>query len=265
MKCFWGNEYTIFVICLGLILFSPIHAQQRPDWVNGHWEDLSNSYIKVVSGEGRNAEEARDIAMQNITKERSIGAGQRLQVSILNDKTSIQGDNELTTKAHIIDSYTEYSSAGWYRVYLLVQVLKNPSYSYEPVHVTNKYPFSGRVFVPGMAQIHKGQTGRGVGFITGEIAFIGGIVASECLRQSYDAKVLSTHSNLLRKDYADKANICMLSRNIAIAGAAALYIWNIIDGAVAKGKTHIVIGDAQLLFAPYVSSETGGLALSVKF
>lgn len=264
MKYFWRSEYMIFVIGLVVILFSPIHAQQRPDWVNGLWENLPNSYIKVVSGEGRNAETAHDNAMQNIIKERSIGAGQRSKVSILNEKTSIQGHNELTTKAHILDTYTEYSG-GMYCVYLLVQVLKNPSYSYESVYVTDKYPFSARVFVPGMAQIHKGQTGKGVGFILGEISFIGGIVASEFLRQSYDAKVLSTHSNILRKEYAGNANICMLSRNMAIAGAAALYIWNIIDGAVAKGKKHIVVGDAQLMFAPYVTSETGGLALSVKF
>ena len=264
MKCFWRYVYIIFVIGLEATLFSPIHAQQRPDWVNGLWENLPNSYIKVVSGEGRNEETAHDNAMQNIIKERSISAGQRSKVSILNEKTSIQGHNELTTKAHILDTYTKYSG-GMYSVYLLVQVLKNPSYSFDPVHVSNKYPFSGRVFVPGMAQIHKGQTGKGVGFITGEIAFIGGIVASEFLRQSYEDKVLSTHNNLLRKDYADKANICMLSRNIAIAGAVALYIWNIIDGAVAKGKTHIVTGDAQLFLAPYVSSETGGLALSIKF
>ena len=40
-------------------------------------------------------------------------------------------------------------------------------------------------------------------------------------------------------------------RNIAIAGAAAVYIWNVIDGMTAKGKKHIVIAElASLNFAP---------------
>lgn len=256
-----------FFLCMALFLPAlgcSVFAKNPPEWLGGYREDLPNSYLEVIFGDGRDMEEAQNMAAKNIIYLRSLGVGQRSEVTVNNGIISVKGSQDLLVKANIIDTYTEYSG-GMYRVYLLVQVLKHPSYSYEPVHVTNKYPFSGRVFVPGMAQIHKGQTGKGVGFITGEIAFIGGIVASEFLRQSYDAKVLSTHSYILRKDYADKANICMLSRNIAIAGAAALYIWNIIDGADAKGKTHIVIGDAQLLFAPYVSSETGGLALSVKF
>ena len=133
------------------------------------------------------------------------------------------------------------------------------------VQNTEKYPFSARVFVPGMAQIHKGQVGRGVGFIVGEVAFIGGIVTGECLRQSYDSKVLTTHNILFKKEYADKAKICAISRDVAIAGAAALYVWNILDGVFAKGKTRITVGEAQLRFAPYITPETGGLALSVKF
>ena len=247
-----------------LLTILPIHAQQAPDWINGFWEDLPNSYIEVVSGDGANTEDARNIAVQNILKNRSLATGQRSNVSIQDGFISVRGSDDLTVKARIIDSYFEYYNSGC-RAYLLVQVLRNPSYNYESVYITNKYPFSARVFVPGMAQIYKGQVGKGVGFITGEIAFIGGIVVSECLRQSYDSKVSSTHSNILRKDYADKANICQISRNVSIAGAAALYLWNIIDGAVSKGKKHVVIGSAQLQFAPYIAPETGGLAFNLKF
>lgn len=265
MKCFWGSELMMFVIGLVVILFSPIHAQQRPDWVNGLWENLPNSYIKVVSGEGRNSEVAYDIAMQNIIKERSIGAGQRSKVSVFNDKTSIQGNNELTTKAHIIDTYIEYSGDGRYRVYLLVQVLKNPSYSYEPVYFTNKYPFSPRVFVPGMAQIHKGTPGKGAGFITGETLFIGGIVASELLRRSYCSKINATRYTALRKEYMDDERICRTVRDASIAGAIIIYVWNVIDGIVAKGQPHLVFGEASLHLSPYTSRESGGLAMSFTF
>lgn len=260
-KTFFKRSFFL-TLCLSLPV--QLFAQKCPDWVNGYREDLPNSYLEVVWGDGRSMEEAKDIAAKNLLKHRSLGTGQHAEITVNNSSISVKGSHEISIKANIVDTYAEYRGAVC-RVYLLVQVLKNPSYSFEPVSVTNKYPFSARVFVPGMAQIHKGQVGKGVGFICGEIAFIGGIVASECLRQSYDAKIPKTHSTVLRKTYADNANICLISRNIAIAGAAALYVWNIIDGAVAKGKKHIVIGDAQLRFAPYVTPETGGLALSVNF
>ena len=48
-------------------------------------------------------------------------------------------------------------------------------------------------------------------------------------------------------------------------GAAALYVWNIIDGIVAKGKKQIVIGDARLGFAPFATDQAGGIALNLKF
>ena len=43
------------------------------------------------------------------------------------------------------------------------------------VKSTNKYPFSARPFVPGMAQIYKGQKARGALFITGEQEQLGSI------------------------------------------------------------------------------------------
>ena len=128
-----------------------------------------------------------------------------------------------------------------------------------------RYPFSARVFVPGYAQIYKGQVGKGVGFIVGEVAFIGGIVASECLRASYVSKMNATRYVPQRQIYADNANICALSRNISIAGAAALYVWNILDGILAKGRPQMQIGDAYLRFSPYAAPDAGGLALSLTF
>ena len=55
-------------------------------------------------------------------------------------------------------------------------------------------------------------------------------------------------------------------RNVAIAGAAAIYIWNVIDGIAAKGKKHIDIAEnSSLDIRPYVAIDGGGLALSFNF
>jgi hypothetical protein len=54
-------------------------------------------------------------------------------------------------------------------------------------------------------------------------------------------------------------------RNGFIAGATALYAWNVIDGIVSKGKKHIQIGDANLKIAPYASPYAGGISLAFNF
>ena len=54
-------------------------------------------------------------------------------------------------------------------------------------------------------------------------------------------------------------------RNGFIAGAAAIYLWNVIDGVVAKGKRHVEIGSAQMSFSPYASPESAGIGLCINF
>ena len=76
----------------------------------------------------------------------------------------------------------------------------------------------------------------------------------------------STHDAGKIRSYADKRDNCANVRNGFIAGAAVLYVWNVIDGIAAKGKKKgIVIGDAQLRIAPYASPQSGGIALAVRF
>ncbi|GHS86108.1 hypothetical protein FACS1894201_06640 [Bacteroidia bacterium] len=130
------------------------------------------------------------------------------------------------------------------------------------------YPFSPRVFVPGMAQIYKGSTGKGVAFIVGEISLVGGVVVAESLRASYKAK---DNVSLYDDFYADKADNMQNIRNWVIAGAIGLYAWNVIDGWMAPGKKYVgVLSYNNFRIYPYAAphfngSAMGGLALSLKF
>lgn len=244
----------------------PLWAQSRPDWLDEPMRDLSaNSYIKVVTGDGRNYETARNAALKNAIAERGLSVGMSAKLNIAADGSIVvvDGGKEIRPYIRPLDDFYEYIGDRCV-FYLLIQVGRYSS-DYDPVKVTDTYPFSARVFVPGMAQIYKGQVGKGVGFIVGEVAFIGGIVASECLRASYVSKMNATRYVKQRQIYADNANICALSRNISIAGAAAVYVWNIVDGIVAKGRKHVLIGDARLQFAPYATPDASGLALSLTF
>ena len=138
-------------------------------------------------------------------------------------------------------------------------------YTYEPVSVTSKYPFSGRVFVPGMAQLYKGSTTKGIAFIASEVIAVGGIVAFEGLRSSYDSKINTTKDAKKRQDYIDKTNNMQNLRNGFIAGALAIYAWNVVDGIVAKGKKHVEVGNVAMRFTPFATPDAAGLAMNIQF
>lgn len=239
-------------------------SKERPAWVDGFFQEEENSYIEVASAVGATEDIARNEAALIIIKRRSGATGQRVSITVRNGEIQVDGDDALTVKARVIGEYREYRN-GEHRVSLLVQIAKNPMYEFEKVNVTNKYPFSARVFVPGMAQIHKGSTTKGILFIVGEVAMIGGVVACEGLRASYTSKINSTHNAAERQTYINNADMMQNVRNGFIAGAAAVYVWNIIDGAVAKGKTHVMIGEARMQFSPYVSPQSGGIMLTLNF
>ncbi|MBQ4437959.1 hypothetical protein II898_03700, partial [bacterium] len=153
-----------------------------------------------------------------------------------------------------------------YTVYLLVQTAKNPTYQVENVRIsTGDYPFSARVFVPGMAQIYKGQTVKGALFITGEVLFIGGIAASFGMSSYYKSKRNTTHDTGQKQSYTDWANYAGYAGWAFVGAAAALYIANIIDGAVSKGEPFIEADGKKLSFMPVATPYSFGLAMNLNF
>lgn len=255
----------IFLLIGTLFLQGTYAKEKRPSWTDGYFKETQNSYIEQVLGCDYQIDNARLKAVQQIIERRSIATGTGAKVSIDGNNVQVKSEHDLIAKARIIDEYIERKD-GRCSVYLLVQTAKNPTLSFDPVNLTTKYPFSARVFVPGMAQIHKGSIGKGSAMIAGEILFVGGVIATECLSQYYMQKIGETHINASKQHYAQNANICKISRNISIAGIAAVYVWSVIDGIVAKGDPYITIGDAaQLHLSPYADYECGGISATIKF
>ena len=238
--------------------------KKRPKWVDGYHQDNKNSYIDVVSATGYTIEEAREKAVAQIAKNRSLATGQQVAVDKKNNDIVFSTDN-LTVKCRILDEYHERLGAGTYKVSLLVQTAKHPDLPFESVKMGNRYPFTPRAFVPGMAQLHKGSTGKGILFIAGEIASVGGIVACESMRSSYNSKMRQTLNASSIKKYANQAKNMENMRNGFIVSAATIYLWNVIDGIAAKGKYHIEVGDAEMNFSPYASTLSSGLMLNIRF
>lgn len=256
--------YLLMLFCAVLIFKSNlVNAQEKPIWLDGYYDETSVSYLKVVQGTSKNSYEfARKNAMMQVIKDNFLESD--VELKMYGDMFDIRTDNNVKVKARVIAEYQEKIEYD-YICHLLVQVMKNPNDEFEKVAITDKYPFSARVLVPGMAQMYKGQKTKGLCFIAGEVALVGGAIVSHTLMVSNINKISSTHNSTLKAHYTRNANACMAVRNISIAGAAALYLWNIIDGAAAKGDEHIMLGNNELIITPYSDINSTGIALNLKF
>ena len=228
-----------------------LEGYKRPNWADKFAsQDLENTRIEVVRGIASSRDNAEQNALNKIISNKATSGGQAM-FTVASNGDVVASDRTLRVKARVLAQCTEDMGAD-YEVSLLVQTAKKPDYDYDEVEVKSIYPFSGRVFVPGMAQIYKGQNVKGALFITGEILFIGGIAASFAMQSHYKKKAKDPQ---LDKNYYDnKASYAGYAGWAFVGAAAALYIANIIDGAVAYidldggGPTEPHIHDHNHLF-----------------
>lgn len=255
------RNLTIIAISTLLIILNEQSAfsQNRPFWVDGCFMDAQNSYIEIVSAIGWEAANAKQKAYQEVINRRSLATGTEANVNISDFGISIEGQHDLITKSRVIDEYIEQVTPGTYKAYLLVQTAKNPSFQLEPVTITNKYPFSARVFVPGYAQIYKGSYAKGISMIASEVVFACGIATAESLRKDYAQHAKTDDS------YISKEKTCSIIRDVSIAGLVGVYVWSVIDGIVAPGKKHIVIGEANAQVSPNITMNYIGCTIKLEF
>lgn len=224
-----------------------IHAKDKPDWTHDTgYNSLTYSYLISRSADAASPETAEALAIDKVSSE--AGGYQFI----------------------IVDTYKEKLDGFW-RVYVLAQISRAAGTKIaEKLTKTNTYKLIGESFVPGMAQIKKGQIAKGASFIAAEAVCIGGIIVSESQRHNFNSKMSYTRDPDLRKSYKNKADNWAMARNIFIAGTAAVYVWNVIDGLVAKGKTQIKGPNGErVAFSPYYNPSTPispgscGLALNI--
>ena len=238
------------VLFLSIVMLSPlclVHAEKaKPNWaVNPVHYEGSRSKVVTISDYGITKEKARARAFKSLE----------------------DGGRKLNEGYRIIEEYWEFQSE-WAYGYFLVQVsseLKCANWEYVEMNTT-KYPFSGRCFVPGMAQIYKGSKAKGGVIIAAEALGVGGIVASFSMRASNLALIQQDPKH--KATYAQRANMWGNIGYGCIAIAATIYIYNVIDGAIASGKPHVQLGNKSydVAFAPMTTPRGDvGLAMRVNF
>lgn len=143
-----------------------------------------------------------------------------------------------------IDEYWIIDPGGRYRLTKLYAVSEiNAEADFDDIVITSHYGARGvwrSALIPGWGQMFKGSYLKGGLILGGAAAFTGGIISCENMRKDRNVKISQTHDiNLIRKYSADAANLA-LGRNLCIGGAALVYLYGIIDAAVAPGGHRII-------------------------
>ncbi len=159
--------------------------------------------------------------------------------------TSTMKGKETPLALKSIAEYWERDRSGEYRLYsLYAKSSLGQQPVFDNVQVTTAYGGRGlwrSAIIPGWGQMYKGSTGKGIAILSGTAVCAGGIVYTEYLRKAYIGKMKnSMHDVQKAQAYQNRAKTFGLYRNVCIGATAALYIYNLIDAAIAPGASRIV-------------------------
>lgn len=286
----------IVIMAMVFMLFpQKIYAQKsekwRPKWLASTPQPTNPTYdFVVVSGRGNTVESASEACVSRLMSAEDLRSSVTALVSrsetsrqhqqYNNGKLTETIDKEvvrevtvngkkITVTANPIDQYWECKH-GQYTCYTLFMVaVANVPPVYDQVSFSHYYGARGlvRSLLPGCGQLYKGSKAKGLAIMAGEVACVGGIILTECTRASYANKVIEQPE--FAKEYHTKAQNWETGRNICIGAAAALYLYNLIDAAVAKGAKRTIVKprrEIRFSLAPAVlDGETLGLGLAMCF
>lgn len=293
MKTF-ARLLTLFVLLLTVSGLS--NAQDKPSWVNKGLASLENkrsndSYnfrkFETFGPEiDRLRQErfnpligylARTFGADSATAKVTLISGDRSIPSTLNEADgdrSIQAEYRITFSspkpmtfyAKSVDEYVSFDEnddmSYDYTLYQLFAVSSSADGT-EPVFddysYTRKYNASAvlRSIIPGLGQLYKGQTTKGWVIIGGEVALVGTAIYSQIRQHNYKDDAYKADESIA-ESYHSKSRSWRRVRDLAIAGAGALYIYNLIDAAVSKGARQVVVSKpqgTQLAFTPGLVSD----------
>lgn len=284
-----------FILCYQCLPFTAYSQtiidrsdQKRPYWLAGEPPSPGNKTFRyiVAQAEDRSKAKARQDCVidlvEKVKQDKEITgegkSGGSLDQSTGRETSYIEFVHTSKSKAiHIVyqktDEYWELVSykngTNQYRCYTLYAVANNPNQTpvFDNISFSYKYGARGliRSVIPGWGQLYKGSKAKGLCIMGGEAIFIGGIITFESMRRNYTVKINQTHNAGQIRHYSSKADNCGTFRNICIGGAAALYVYNLIDALVANGTKRTIIKKNKLAIFPVASPEGNGIGLAYQF
>ncbi len=272
-----------------IVSFVSAFADERPLWLKGEMPPQSNStyYFSINYGEGLSIKEALNAADMALISQLTSAAG--ITVSgetkyeifyYLDSQKSVE--SEIGTSDYNInikDIHLAFKAAdtyitrehNLYSVAVLYEVARNPdNVRYDPVEYTSNYGARGlwrSAIIPGWGQMYKKQYAKGIAILAVEAAAVSVACVAENQRSSYMGKIKATTDPDAIKFYQNKANESKNLRNGLFIGAAAVYVYNLVDAIAAKGRTKYKNPQKpRFAFAPKVTPQNEfGVALNLTF
>ena len=275
----------VFYFCVSLIAFG-----QKPKWVNNTPKELNNTYkfIEILSS-GSDLSSAQTNAKVNLAQSEQLRnavtialktgvgilSGQEIKNNQrkedINKKVNVQLEidgEKYNLQAVIVDEHVAGMINGQIslRTLFMAALVDNPKF--DRTYLTTSYGAApvAMSLIPGVGQMYKGSTVKGVCMLGGVAALGIGALLCENTRSDYKNKMKEQPE--FAQSYNTKANNYETARNILIGAAAAVYVYNLVDAAVAKGARRIIVKSATnsyLSLHPVATPYATGLSLTYNF
>ena len=285
--------FALLLLCSMVCGVQSLSAATKSDKLKPKWlthtlpESKSVDYFFVMGyGVGSSIDAARQSAFIHLSRKledehgmvinsyykqhtHSVATVDEIKGSRVSDVTIVAEEkgHKIDIGCRIIDEYWQ-SKGIQYEMYVLYAVsrgYRGASYS-DDIVVTTKYPGAGFLsIVPSVAQFYKGSTMKGGLILGGEILAAGAIILCENTRASYVKKMQEQPK--YAQEYNSRADSWETGRNICIGAAAAIYIYNLIDGFVANGAKRVVVKERKVYVSamPYADTHSVGMSIALNF
>lgn len=193
-------------------------------------------------------------------------------------RITFAGNNPAVFVAKSVDEYTDLGFAfdeasNDHKFYQLFAVSeKNAMPDFDDLKVTNYYPKSvaWRSLVPGLGQMHKGQTVRGAAILGSEVLLLASAVVFEARANHFTDKGREVAPGELRNAWASKTAGWREMRNMSLYLAGGIYVANLIDAAFSPGRRHVKLTPSakqatKMAFVPMITTEGSGLSFVLNF
>ena len=282
--------HRVLLIFVTILLVTNSSLAQKPKWVGNTPQELNSTYqfVEIIS-KGSSLEsarlEAKDLLTDNAQLKEGVRVNRKTQRHTNIDKSRTNGGKLQETKrdqiivdmtidgeqydlqANRIDEYYKRSN-GVYELHTLYQVATGEDPVFDRTYLTTNYGATPVVMsiIPGLGQWYKGSKVKGICMFAAEAAAVAGILI--CANKANDAEKKIKLEPKYAKHYEDKKSNWETGRNICIGAAAAIWIYNMIDAAVAKGARRVEVkpaGRSYVSLAPALDKDYAGLALTYNF
>jgi hypothetical protein len=279
---------NLLVIIFMLLPFS-VGASQ-PKWVGNTPRELNDTYkfIEIISY-GGDMSSARMNALHTLAQDQRLADAALVSVQSgmlthadtdidskgsdseriheeVDLKVEVKGQ-DYKVQAKKIDEYVGHE-AGQVKLHTLYMVALTDNPEFDRTYLTDSYGPKPAFMsiIPGLGQWYKGSKVKGTCMFAGAVLSVAGIIVCENQRASYHKKMIEQPK--FAKEYNSKASNWETGRNICIGVAGAVWIYSIVDAAVARGARRVVVDKAKgsvLSFSPVFTPDAAGLALSLNF